>query len=178
MIEKKYQTFWRRFWAGWVDSLVLLPLYFLDMFIWENHEYFSVVLLLFWYTAYSLSYMVYSILMHGKLGQTLGKMATRVKVVNISENKLSMSQAIKRDAVPLSLTIIAIALEAQKILSGANIYDPKSFEFDASFYLTMLSSLGWFAAEVITMLFNNKRRALHDYIAGSVVICLPKIGGK
>jgi uncharacterized RDD family membrane protein YckC len=177
MIEKKYQTFWRRFWAGWVDSLVLLPLYFLDMFIWKNHQHLPVYILLFWYASYSLSYTLYSILMHGNFGQTLGKMATRVKVVDISEEALSMSQAIKRDIVPLVLTIVGIALEAQRILSGVNIYDPKLFEFDASFYLTMLSTLGWFAAEVLTMLFNNKRRALHDYVAGSVVITLPKNSG-
>ena len=28
----------------------------------------------------------------------------------------------------------------------------------------------WFLAEVVTMLTNEKRRALHDYIAGTVVV--------
>ena len=174
MIEEKYKTFWRRFWAGWVDTVVLLPLYFLDMFIWNNHQNISVFILLLWYGIYSLSYTVYSIIMHGKLGQTLGKMAMRVKVLDISETPLSMSQAIKRDIVPLGLTIVGIVLEAQTILSGVNIYDPKLSKYDASFYLTMLSTSGWFTAEVITMLCSNKRRALHDYIADSVVVKLPR----
>jgi uncharacterized RDD family membrane protein YckC len=174
MIEEKYKTFWRRFWAGWIDSLVLLPLYFLDIFIWKNHQHISAFILLLWYAIYSLSYMLYSILMHGNLGQTFGKMATRVKVFDISGNTLSMPQAIRRDIVPLGLTIVGIALESQTILSGVNIYDPNVFKFDAVFYLTMLSTAGWFTAEVITMLFSNKRRALHDYIAGSVVVKLPR----
>jgi uncharacterized RDD family membrane protein YckC len=31
----------------------------------------------------------------------------------------------------------------------------------------------WFLAEVVTMLTNEKRRALHDWIAGSVVVRVP-----
>jgi len=38
--------------------------------------------------------------MGGKLGQTLGKMGTPVKVLDISETPLTMWQAIKRDIFP------------------------------------------------------------------------------
>jgi len=112
--------------------------------------------------------------MHGKLGQTLGKMATRVKVLDISEGQLTMPQAIRRDIIPLSLNLIYIVLQAPKILSGLNIMDPKTLKFDVSFYLMIFSGTGWFWAEVVTMLFNKKRRAVHDFIAGSVVIGLPQ----
>ena len=30
--------------------------------------------------------------------------------------------------------------------------------------------MGWFLLEIVTMTFNSKRRALHDFIAGSVVV--------
>jgi uncharacterized RDD family membrane protein YckC len=36
-------------------------------------------------------------------------------------------------------------------------------------YLSWLS-IAWFLLEIVTMLTNEKRRALHDMIAGSVVI--------
>jgi uncharacterized RDD family membrane protein YckC len=32
------------------------------------------------------------------------------------------------------------------------------------------STANWFLVEIITMLTNDKRRALHDFIAGTVVI--------
>ncbi len=32
------------------------------------------------------------------------------------------------------------------------------------------TAIAWFGAEVVTMLWNNKRRAIHDFIAGSVVV--------
>jgi uncharacterized RDD family membrane protein YckC len=34
----------------------------------------------------------------------------------------------------------------------------------------------WFVLELLTMLTNNKRRALHDFIAGSVVVRLARTG--
>ena len=37
-------------------------------------------------------------------------------------------------------------------------------------WIISFSGLAWFLIEVITMLANNKRRALHDFIAGSVVV--------
>ena len=169
MIERKYQTFWPRFWAGWIDGLVFLPLYVLDNFIWKNHTILPTLILLGWYTVSSLSFQIYSIVMHGKFGQTLGKMATHVKVLDISENPLTMSQAIKRDIIPLCFSIVGIILEAPTILSGVNIMDPVSIKFDASFYMITFTSAAWFIVEIITMLFSRKRRALHDFIAGSVV---------
>jgi uncharacterized RDD family membrane protein YckC len=42
-----------------------------------------------------------------------------------------------------------------------------------SFYYNIVNGLFsfiWLGIELVTMLFNRKRRALHDYIAGSVVI--------
>jgi uncharacterized RDD family membrane protein YckC len=42
-----------------------------------------------------------------------------------------------------------------------------------SFYYNIVNglfSLIWLVIELVTMLFNQRRRALHDYIAGSVVI--------
>ena len=36
--------------------------------------------------------------------------------------------------------------------------------------LVSLARYAWYLLEVVTMLTNHKRRALHDYIAGSVVV--------
>ncbi len=174
MIEKRYQTFWPRFWAGCIDGLVFLPLSLVDKLIWKYYTGIPTLILLIWYTVSSLLFLIYSIVMHGKFGQTLGKMATHVRVLDISENQLTMSQAIKRDIIPLSLSIIGIVLDAPRILSGINIVDPASVKLDASYYMLTFTDAAWFFLEVITMLFSEKRRALHDFIAGSLVIRLPQ----
>lgn len=61
--------------------------------------------------------------------------------------------ALRVTRVPVSALDTAEALAANK----------------AFWILTALPSL-WFVAEVLTMLTNEKRRALHDFIAGTVVI--------
>ena len=48
----------------------------------------------------------------------------------------------------------------------------KGFPSDMNIMLKAFLSISllWFLLELITMLTNKKRRAIHDYIAGSVVI--------
>ena len=131
-------------------------------------------MMLLWYVIYSLAFSTYDIVMHSKYGQTLGKMAMKVKVLDITESPLSILQAFRREFPPLCFIAIDFILEIPKVLSGVNIMDPNLIQFDTAFYLTTLSSLGWFMVEMITMLFSNKRRAIHDFIAGSVVVRLSK----
>ena len=37
-------------------------------------------------------------------------------------------------------------------------------------YAHLIASTLWYVAELVTMLFNRKRRAVHDFIAGTVVV--------
>lgn len=55
------------------------------------------------------------------------------------------------------------------IFGPLTLKKPMDFDNDKIMY----STFGWFGLEVVTMLTNNKRRALHDFIAGSVVIRKP-----
>lgn len=135
MIETKYKTFWPRFWTGWIDSLVFMPIAVINHFIWKSYDQLPIVVVTLWYLVHSLSGYAYIILMHGKYGQTLGKMATHVKVLDLSENRLTFSQAIKRDIIPLAFTVILIALNILKITSGINIYGHKPEAVGLSLYL-------------------------------------------
>lgn len=174
MIEKRFKTFWRRLWAGAIDGTIFLPLSLMYNWVWTTFQEHS-VLLLFWFIFSSTAFHIYSIVFHGLYGQTLGKMAVNVKVVDISGDKLSMSQAFRRDMVPLFLFSISLAIDGPKILHGVYPQNPTFLKFDFAFFLTLFTGIGWFIAEVITMLTNNRRRAIHDYIAGSVVVKTEKI---
>jgi len=55
-------------------------------------------------------------------------------------------------------------LTPSALVTGEALVASKGF-----WILTALPGL-WFLAEVLTMLTNEKRRALHDFIAGTVVI--------
>ncbi len=168
-VEKKFRTFWRRVWAGAIDSMVFWPLFLIHNRIWTTLKDYP-VLLLFWFILSSIAIHIYDIVLHGLFGQTLGKMAVNVKVINVTGDKLSMSQAFRRDMVPLLFFALSLAFDAPKILHGIYPQNPAFVKFDFAFFLTFFTGMGWFFAEVVTMLTNKRRRAIHDYIAGSVVV--------
>ena len=174
VLEKpgKYQTFWARFRAGLLDSLVFLPFYVTDKIVWHYQTVFSEYFLLYWLIVNALSPVVYAILMHGRFGQTLGKMATHVKVLDVSEAPLTVWQATKRDSVFLGFILVGIFIDGQRILSGINLKSASGLGLLEG--VVGVGGIGWFLAEVTTMLFNAKRRAVHDSIAGSVVVKLTR----
>jgi len=168
-MNEKYQTFWRRFFAGIVDGFVLMPLgYLLNLSppsILELNGISDTAYMLFTTVLWHASVYTYSIVLHWKYGQTLGKRLCNVRVVDVSETRLlTLDQAFRRDSIPITLAAIGIMMSAFMVFTG-------------EFWLGVVASglLGsvdfiWFLLEIITMATNDKRRAFHDYIAGSVVV--------
>src|SRR5207248_6148916 len=115
-VPPKYRTFWPRFWAGWIDGLIFLPLYFIDS--WIQSATTETAVLAFWFIVYTFSSDAYSVLMHAKWGQTIGKMLTGVKVLDVSEAKLSFRQALLRDIVLIVFSLIAVANALPRVLTG------------------------------------------------------------
>ncbi len=173
MIEEKYQTFWRRFGAVGVDFIVLLPLFLIDLLMVRDSGSFPPLFLLIWYAAYRILDGGYSVFMHARYGQTIGKMATGVKVLDVSEKPLAVSQAFRRDIIPILLTAAHSWYEIPMILSGVNINDSNAAGTGPFYEFLPYAWLPWVLSEIVTMFLNQKRRAIHDYIAGSVVVRVP-----
>ncbi len=167
----RYRTFWRRYWAQVLDSAILtLPLGVVLFVLLMNgvitpasEPYVNQVAFFI--------LLVYSIGMHASFGQTVGKMATGVKVVrNADGGNIGVKQALLRDLVPVVFFLVSLGYLA---LFGASIQGvvvedatvPATVVVDA--YAWAIS--GWGLAELVTMLFNAKRRAVHDFLAGTVV---------
>ena len=166
MIYNKYNTFNGRFWAGFLDGLILMPFALCDyIFLKPDNSLFIVIP---WLIISYLLYFVYSIVLHWKYGQTVGKRIMKVSVVNASEeNGLSLRQAILRDSIPL---ILQVLLLFKLVLVTIRIGHYSEMDIIQESILLSYVSLGWFITEVVTMLTNKKRRALHDFIANTVVI--------
>jgi len=112
--------------------------------------------------------------MHGKYGQTVGKMVTKVRVFDArTEKPISYRQALIREGVPTVLSIPFLIYEAIAIIQGREsadlLLEGKVSPHSLLWWFTVLPIL-WSVVEVVTMLTNDKRRALHDFIAGTVVI--------
>lgn len=161
----KYNTFWPRFFAGWIDYFVLLPLDWIDSWAFAPNQ--PIPLIIVWSLISYPVYWLYSVLMHGFYGQTVGKMVCKVKVMDISEKPMSMPQAFLRDSVHIGTNTLGLILFLYVRLVGEL---SESTIVKLAVYIIVFGSFGWFLIEVITMLTNKKRRALHDIIAGTVVV--------
>ena len=161
--EKQYLTFCPRFWASFVDSLAVWPLHTILDFIQKPDS--SVWLLLTVSSLRSLLWIIYSIYLHGTYGQTIGKMVTRVKIVDTkTHNPISFRHAIMRDSIPTLFIIAFTVYHAYYFAIGTTSIPPRGLALLTSMFLL------WYAVELFTMLTNEKRRALHDFIAGTLVV--------
>ncbi|GLX77832.1 hypothetical protein tinsulaeT_11720 [Thalassotalea insulae] len=166
MVEHKYKTFWPRFWAGLIDGIIFMPMTSFSHWLFSL-ELNGVINFIYYALIYSLSYYFYTVYMHGKFGQTIGKMLLKIKVSKIDGSPLTYERALYRDSVVIGASILIIFTEAGPILNGINPF--LATEVSQTFQVLVWIQFAWFMIEFITMLTNNKRRAVHDFIAGSVV---------
>ena len=166
----RYNTLWPRFVASIVDSIALWPLGLLLDFLMDTEVVF---LLLFFNMINHLAPFLYSILLHGKYGQTLGKYAMSVKVIGVSEQQnITFKQALMRDIVPLLLVTFSffyMVSISDQLQSQTAITSSAVETFIPMIILGSISFI-WAALEILTMLFHEKSRALHDLIANTVVV--------
>jgi len=170
---ERYSTFGPRFWTGSVDGCVLWPIGFITSVLFSLNVPKGLAALVI--IVESLAWLVYTVVMHARYGQTVGKMVTKVQVVDFrTEGKISWRQAWLREGIPMLLSLGLLGWEVSLIMSGSltpsALDTGEALAANKGFWiLTALPGL-WFVAEVLTMLTNEKRRALHDFIAGTVVI--------
>jgi uncharacterized RDD family membrane protein YckC len=165
---EKYHTAGQRIFAGFVDGLLFMPLSWVDS--WMSGSNRSAGLLIAWMLISYPAYWLYSVLMHGFYGQTLGKMALKVKVLDASgEGSISMKQAFWRDSIYVGTNTVALVISIYYVLSSRFLNANPDWISPAAVILWLATML-WFVAEILTCLTNKKRRALHDFIAGTVVV--------
>lgn len=157
----RYDTFSARFVANMIDGFLFRMVGFVVVHVNISDSLIGVKIL----TAVSIFFpYLYSILLHGLTGQTIGKMAMGIKIFDKDEKvRISFYQAFLRDAIPLGLILV---------FWFASTLNPSVDPESLSSYsiLLVITIFIWALLEIITLLFNKKRRALHDFIAGTVVL--------
>lgn len=172
----RYAGFWPRLAAIVVDLLVLAPLMALSFWALSAPRTTALLLEL----PLTFAFAFYSIYFVGRWGQTIGKMALKIRVVRLDGGKAGFERAFYRHAVDLGFSIVLSALNIYALLSVSDYeYNKLAFEERLEFSdnktgpwtsAIMWLLFGWSASELVVLLLNEKRRALHDYIAGTVVV--------
>ena len=102
--NRRYRTTVPRFWAGVVDQAVLFPSkYLLDLAAAWLSPYLLALLHIVVNTAYS-------ILMHARYGQTIGKCVCKIKIIDhLIDTPINLNQAVLRDSGLLIGLLYAVA---------------------------------------------------------------------
>lgn len=176
MSELRYAGFGPRFSANLIDFLIFVPisigLLWLDALSWEVA--LVVIFLRVYFSA------IYNVYFHGRWGRSIGKFVMKIRVTKLNGESIVYKQAFYRYSVDLCLaTISIIALLMGMLSMSKSDYETADFvqrtamvQQSAPFWNEWIGLTGkiWFWSEVVVLLFNKKRRAIHDFIAGTVVI--------
>lgn len=173
--EALYSTFWPRFFAACIDASILWPVGLVFTVLFSFIPNTKLLLALSFLPG--LIGTTYMVVMHASRGQTYGKAWCRVCVVDArTEGPISLRQALLRESLPAIIMFTSLAYLAYSIIS-VDRNDEETVSFQASIsriigaiIISTSAETLWWVIEVITMLLSKKRRALHDIIAGTVVV--------
>lgn len=173
--------FWPRFASTWADKGIL---WVLGRIFTLSRNY---SLQHFWWVsilAYFM-YLFYSVVCVALWGQTPGKALVKIKVVGLEGQPIGWGKAILRNSVVAVLSLWFLILEIQTIhnispgeFSALDISDRGEFIFhhlpeQATIINYILFAFIW--SEFIVIFLNRRKRALHDFIAGTLVVHDPRL---
>lgn len=171
----RYQNFWRRFAAAIVDRIILaVASQVLAILVGLGGAANGVV-----FAVTFLANEAYSVVLVAMRGQTVGKMALGVRVARASdEAPVGWGRALVR-RLPTSIITIStlgwllVALSTSDIDFG----DPEAFEDETLPGRIVLAAMafvfingGWYLLNLITVSVTDKRQAVYDLLAGTVVV--------
>ncbi|GAK87939.1 hypothetical protein JCM19238_5549 [Vibrio ponticus] len=167
----------RRFAASLIDSLIVLPITMAVVYAQGFSQQLGILLAI----PAAMVFAVYCILAHWWFGATLGKRLMKLKVVTeYAERSINFSHSLLRGLV---YVLYALAMGYLQILAFQGI--------SASEYLALewymreslveenmldwhqkvqIIALVWFTISTLCLIVTGKKRALHDFIGGTVVV--------
>ncbi len=174
--ETIYAGFWTRLGSLLLDFLIMLPYVFLVLYLnglSKNAYYFTFIpglLFHFWFSIYLVK----------KYGGTPGKLIIGIKILKLDGTDVTWREAILRQIVNFILTIFGsvITLFALSKADG-DYYESLTWMTKQQYLFALIPVLIkiynwtnniWVYSELVVLLFNRRKRAIHDYIAGTVIV--------
>ncbi len=171
-----YAGFWIRLGSLLLDFLIILPvtgvILYVNNLAMTNYMYTIIPSLIFglWYNIYLVQ----------KYGGTPGKLIVGIKIITSDGNKIKWKHAILRHIVLFILTLLSVFIITRSIGFADEPYFDSLSWMQKSQYLMSLSPILfsiyiwssniWVYGELIVLLTNKRKRAAHDFIAGTVII--------
>jgi uncharacterized RDD family membrane protein YckC len=170
-----YSNFGQRLGAYLIDFLLLSPLFALQ--IWASGQSRAVAIAAT--LLVTIAFIGYRVYCHAVWGQTVGKRVTKLRVQRLTGEPIGWRESWLRSAVEIAFTgltlvaqLIALAAIPEAEYAGLDMMQRESnlqvYTPGWAGHIMTLSGV-WYIASLITLLVNDQRRTLHDFIAGTVV---------
>ena len=161
-----------------LDFLIVLPIYYFILFLngLSKEAYFFTILpgfiFPFWYYIYLVR--IY--------GGTPGKLITGIRIVKMDGTDVEWREAILREIITVFLSIVFAAITLVALSQAdSDYYESLNWREKHTYLITLTPVLYivykwvsniWTYSELVVLLFNKRRRALHDFIAGTIIVKL------
>lgn len=174
--DLKYAGFWRRFGAMWLDVLFFLPVILLVL--WGNSRF---RLFQAYYLLPGLAIgAFYGIYLVKRFGGTPGKVVAGLRIAKVDGSPIGYREAVLRAlpdyllSIPISLGLVIAAMRMSDTEYLSLAFGERSSRVSAlapSWHQpASVAQTIWIWSEFIVLLTNQKKRAIHDFIAGTIVI--------
>ena len=170
MRDPRYSSFWKRFAAISIDSLLLLPFSILSSQLMSraigSKELICLLVLapLIIGTIYQLSLIM-------KFGQTIGKMLMGITVLSDDEKTFPKASSVLRRILFMSLpTMISLFLNREAILNGSFFEVKKQEALNPDEMTFLFIALPYYVLDLGMFFLDKRKRCLHDIIAKTVVV--------
>jgi uncharacterized RDD family membrane protein YckC len=176
-----YADFGKRFWANAIDGILLLAGFYMVHLAFDKISLISYIVVT---SLFTLAAQIFVVWMISKYHATPGKMLIGLIVKTVEKKSVSIRHALLRSSVDIGFALLygiafLISLKTFSYSEFRELKMLKGMTYATSHfpiwhtYATALSQL-WFWSELAFLMFNKKRRAIHDFIAGTIVIEKPK----
>jgi len=172
----EYVGFWKRLGAMLVDLLLFIPamaLYFL-LLTHSPQAYVAVTLLMFLFSLFFYIYLV------KEYEGTPGKLVAGIKIIQQDGSRITYREAILRSAIWLvpwtiyTFGLIYARLDSPPVeLSSMSTFELLGYLEKKAWLVTAINDIAgaiWVFGGIVFILANPKKRAIHDFIAGTVVV--------
>ena len=171
-----YAGFWRRFGAYWIDFIIFLPVGLIAIWLFGQSQSAPSNWLLpgvaigIWFHVYLVK----------RYGGTPGKLLLRLRIARVDGTAVRYREALLRY---LPLLVMGALLAAAVAIASWELTETEYMNLSWKERHVRLTQLApywyqpifvlaemWTWSEFLVMMMNKKRRALHDFLAGTVVI--------
>ncbi len=172
--NRNLATYGSRFYAALIDTVLYMSISLLSYKIqsWNTWNFSFFYLLEFLYFSYEL-------FLSARYGQTVGKMVLKIKIFKMDGSNIGMRESFLRlipNLIPLLLTFVFYLYFFSQLNDSffqSNSFSDLTSRFEKlNPYSKYIIILTYFVAslELVTMFLNKERRAVHDLIAGTIVL--------